>query len=220
MPPSPSPNPAVKSTRAHTVVFADDAVMIRQTLIITLRSLFPSFVVVGEASDGDEAMELCMRLKPSVLISDLRLPKLNGLTLLMQLRTLLPRLSVMIHTGCENAEMLGLVCDAHPAGLIHSDDGLTGLRKAFEAASTGERYVSKAVMDRITRPGGGRAALTPMEITVLTMVAEGQQSKEIAHRLGISERTVGAHRESLNKKLGTHDQRELVRWAMRNGLVE
>lgn len=220
MPPSPSPKSVDESVQTHTVVFADDAVMTRQSLVIALPILFPSCVVVGQASDGDEALELCLRLKPSVLVSDLRLPKRNGLALITQLRTMLPGTGVMIHTGCENAVMLAVTCDAHPAGLIHSDDGVAGLRKAFEAARAGERYVSKAVMDRITRPGVKRSSLTPMEVTVLAMVAEGQLSKEIAVRLGMGERTVGSHRESINKKLGTRDHGALVKWAMRNGLME
>ncbi len=202
------------------MVLADDAIMTRQSLAIALPLLFPSCVVVGQASDGDEALELCLRLKPSVLISDLRMPKRNGIALITQLRSMLPAMGVMIHTGCESGVMLGLACDAHPAGLIHSDDGLSGLRKAFEAATAGERYVSKSVMERIKRQSAERISLTPTEISVLSMVLEGQLSKQIATRLGMSERTVGAHRESINKKLGTHDQASLWKWAMQNGLVQ
>lgn len=219
-PPSLSPKSVAESKRAYAVVVADDAIMTRQSLAIALPLLFPSCVVVGQASDGDEALELCLSLKPSVLISDLRMPKRNGIALITQLRVMLPATGVMIHTGCENPVMLGLACDVHPAALIHSDDGLTGLRKAFEAATAGERYVSKSVMDRIKRQSAERSSLTPTEVAVLSMVAEGQLSKQVAMRLGVSERTVGAHRESINKKLGTHDQAGLFKWAVRNGLME
>lgn len=161
-----------------------------------------------------------MRLGPSVLITDLRMPKRNGIGLITHFRPVLPSMRVIIHTGCESADLLGLACDAHPAGVIHGEDGVIGLRRAFEAAIAGERYVSKAVMDRIDRQGGKRNTLTPTEISVLSMVLEEQKSSEIARRLGMSERTVGAHRESIHKKLGTHSQAALLKWAMRNGLME
>ena len=119
-----------------------------------------------------------MRLRPMVLISDLRLPKRNGIVLITQLKSLLPALGVMIHTGCENGVMLGMACDAHPAGVVHSEDGVNGLRKGFEAAISGERYVSKAVMERITRQGGERCKLTPTELIVLMKVVGGSQTRK------------------------------------------
>ena len=189
-------------------------------MAIALPMIFPACSVVGEASDGDETVELCMRLKPAVLITDLRLPKRNGIGLITHFRSVLPSMGVMIYTGCESAELLGVTCDAHPAGVIHSEDGVLGLRKAFEAATAGERFVSKAVMDRIKRQSGERTALTTTEISVLSMVTEGQKTAEIASRLGMSERTVGAHRENIHKKLGTHDHAALLKWAMRNGMME
>lgn len=219
-PPSLSPKAVAESTKTITVVLADDAILTRQSLAIAMPILFSSCLVVGQASDGDEALELCVRLKPMVLISDLRLPKRNGIVLITQLKSLLPALGVMIHTGCENGVMLGMACDAHPAGVVHSEDGVNGLRKGFEAAISGERYVSKAVMERITRQGGERCKLTPTELIVLMKVVGGESNKEIALRLGISERTVGAHRESINKKLGTHDQASMLKWAIQNGFVE
>lgn len=219
-PPSLSPGSVDETKPTHTVVLADDSVMTRQALAIAMKFMFPTCAIVGEASDGDEARELCLRSKPSVLITDLRLPKRNGIALITQLKLSLQGMGVMVHTGSECALMLALACEAHPSAVIHSDDGLNGLRKAFEAATTGERYISKAVMERTNKLGGDRIPLTQMEIAILSMVTEGQQTKEIASRLAMSDRTVGAHRESIHKKIGTHDQGELVKWAMRNGLLE
>ena len=76
------------------------------------------------------------------------------------------------------------------------------------------------MIDRIKRQSGERTALTTTEISVLSMVTEGQKTAEIASRLGMSERTVGAHRENIHKKLGTHDHAALLKWAMQNGMIE
>lgn len=217
----PSISPVVDSTKSSpSVVLADDSVMTRQSLAIALRVLFPSCSVVGEASAGDEALELCLRLKPTVLLTDLRLPNKNGVALVTELKIRMKGLGVVVHTGSESATMLALACDAHPSAVIHTDDGIAGLRKAFEAALTGERYVSRAVMDRIERQGGNKHLLTATEVSVLALVTRGIQTKEVAQKMGVSERTVSSHRESIHRKTRTHDTSTLTLWAMRNGVIE
>jgi DNA-binding NarL/FixJ family response regulator len=220
MSPSLSPGSVDESQSVYTVVLADDSRLLRESMEKTMKVIFPSCRVVGEASDGEGALELCLRLKPDVLITDLRLPKKNGILLIHELKALLPGTSVIVHTGSESATMLSLARDAHPAAILHSDDGLTGLRKAFEAATTGELYVSKAVLERIKRHAAEVVSLTPTELAVLSCLVRSQQTKGIAATINKSERTVAAHRESIYKKTGTHDMPGLLVWAMRNGLVE
>lgn len=220
MPPSLSPGSVDESQLIHTVILADDSRLVREAMEKTMHIIFPRCSVVGEASDGEEARELCLRLKPSVFITDLQLPKQNGILLIHEFKTLLPEMSVIVHTGSESATMLSMAFDAKPAGILHSDDGLTGLRKAFEAATTGELYVSKAVLDRIKRHGADVVPLTPTELAILVMLTASLHTKEIAVSRRTSERTVAAHRGSIYKKTGTHDIAGLLIWAMRNGFVK
>jgi DNA-binding NarL/FixJ family response regulator len=208
------------------VFLADDHTLVRAGIRGLLVGL-PGIEVVGEAGDGQEALRLAEALRPDVVLLDVGMPGLNGLEVAGRLATLDPAIRVVILSMHLSEEYVLRALRAGCAGYLLKASAVSELELAVRAVAAGETYLSPAVSrpvvdDYVRRTGGATdplEALTPRQREVLQLVAEGNSSKEIAHRLGLSPKTVETHRAQLMERLGLHDVSGLVRFAVRVGLV-
>jgi DNA-binding NarL/FixJ family response regulator len=208
------------------VLLADDHTLVRAGIRSLLEGL-ENVEVVGEAGDGQEAVRLAESLRPDVVLLDVGMPGLNGLDVAARLATQDASIRVLILSMHTSEEYVLRALRAGCAGYLLKGSAVAELEIAVRAVARGETYlspaVSKHVMDDYVRRTGGATdpidALTPRQREVLQLVAEGNTSKDIADRLGLSFKTVEAHRAQIMERLGLHDVAGLVRFAMRMGLV-
>jgi DNA-binding NarL/FixJ family response regulator len=210
-----------------TIVLADDHHLVRQGLRALLEA-HPGFRVIGEAGDGLEAVQLVERLRPKVLVLDLMMPGLNGLEVTRQAIKRSPRTRVVILSMYSNEAYVVEALRNGAAGYVLKDSSITDLVQAVQEVAAGRRYLSPPLSDRAIEAYQERAkadpldkyeTLTPREREVLQLAAEGHTSPKIAARLGISTRTAETHRANLMHKLGLHNQADLIRYALRRGIL-
>jgi DNA-binding NarL/FixJ family response regulator len=208
------------------VLLADDHTLVRAGIQGLLQGL-QGVEVVGEAGDGQEALRLAEALRPDVVLMDVGMPGLNGLEVAGRLATLDASIRVIILSMHTSEEYVLRALRAGCAGYLLKASAVAELEVAVRAVARGESYLSPAVSKRVvddyvSRTGGATDpldALTPRQREILQLAAEGHSSKEIAERLGVSYRTVEAHRAQLMERLGVHDLAGLVRFAVRVGLI-
>lgn len=209
------------------ILIADDHRIVRQGLRLILETE-PDFEVVGEAPDGAQAVRLCQELKPDVVLMDLRMPNMDGLTAIERLRRDQPEIAVVILTTFNEDELMFRGLQAGARGYLLKDTERSTLFETLRAAARGETLLKPEIMarvlSRVAAPGGPRsgdsAGLTDRELEVLRSVARGERSKEIALQLGISERTVKAHLASIYGKLGVDSRAAAIAVAAQRGLLE
>jgi DNA-binding NarL/FixJ family response regulator len=207
------------------VLVADDHAIVRTGIRHVLESE-PGFAVVGEASNGAEAIELAQSLQPDVAVLDISMPGASGLQVTQELRRLAPETRVLILSMHDNTEYVLESVRAGAHGYILKDTAATELRGAIHAVRRGESYFSPPIARRLTAVVRGiteeedlLGQLTARERQVLVGVAQGRTNREIALELGISHRTVETHRESLMRKLGIRTVAGLTRVALEAGLI-
>lgn len=208
------------------VLLADDHTLVRAGIRGLLQGL-PGVEVVGEAGEGHEGLRLAEALRPDVVLLDIGMPGLNGLEVAGRLATLDPSIRVLILSMHTSEEYVLRALRAGCAGYLLKRSAVSELEVAVRAIARGETYLSPAVSkqvvdDYVGRTGGATDpldALTPRQREILQLVAEGNTSKEIAERLGLSFKTVEAHRAQIMERLGVRDLAGLVRFAVRVGLV-
>jgi DNA-binding NarL/FixJ family response regulator len=208
------------------ILLADDHTLVRAGIHGLLQGL-SGVEVVGEAGDGQEALRLAETLRPDVVLMDVGMPGLNGLEVAGRLATLDASIRVIILSMHTSEEYVLRALRAGCAGYLLKASAVAELEVAVRAVARGESYLSPAVSKRVvddyvSRTGGATDpldALTPRQREILQLAAEGHSSKEIAERLGVSYRTVEAHRAQLMERLGVHDLAGLVRFAVRVGLI-
>lgn len=208
------------------VLLADDHTLVRAGIRGLLQGL-ADVEVVGEAGDGQEALRLAESLRPDVVLLDVGMPGLNGLEVAGRIGAFDASIRVVILSMHPSEEYVLRALRAGCAGYLLKAAAVSELEVAVRAVARGETYLSPAVSKRVvddyvSRTGGAADpldALTPRQREVLQLAAEGLSSKEIAQRLGLSYRTVEAHRAQLMERLGVHDLAGLVRFAVRVGLI-
>jgi DNA-binding NarL/FixJ family response regulator len=210
-----------------TIVLADDHQVVRHGLRVLLEAE-PDFSVVGEASDGLEALDMLERLQPNVLVLDLMMPGMNGLEVARQTNKTSPRTSVVVlsmHTN-EAYVIEALRAGARAYVLKSSTSG--ELVRAIREVLAGRRYLSDPLsehaIEAYTRKAEAAAmdpyeTLTARERMILQLAAEGYTSTEVARKLSISPRTAETHRSNLMRKLGLRTQSDLIRYAIRRGIL-
>jgi DNA-binding NarL/FixJ family response regulator len=208
------------------VLIADDHNLFRAGVRGLLRS-FGGIDVIGEASDGNDALAQAAALKPDVLLMDVGMPGLNGIEATARVRAVTPATRVVIlsmHTGEEHVLR---ALKAGATGYLLKDAQPDELERAVRQVARGEPYlspaVSKYVVETYANGGGGRTALdrlTSRQREVLQLIAEGYTTKAIAARLMVSVKTVETHRAQLMERLEIRDVAGLVRFALRRGLVD
>ncbi len=210
------------------LLVADDHEIVRRGLHALLKAQ-PGWEVCAEAANGREAVEKAKALKPDIVILDLAMPELNGLEATRQIRRNVPDAEVIILTMHESEQVVREVLDAGARGYILKSDAGRDLVTAVEAVSRKVPFftskVAAMVMEAYLNGRGGsgsedRRRLSPREREILQMLAEGMSSKEVAVKLGISVKSAETHRSNIMRKLDLHSVSDLVRYAIRNKIVE
>ena len=206
------------------ILLADDHAVVRQGFKMIL-SAQSDMEIVGEAANGREAVDLSEQLKPDIVVMDVAMPELNGIEATRRLLGSLPHSRVIALSMHKDSVYVREVLRAGARGYLLKDSGAEDLVRAIRAVAGGESWlspaVSNAVLDdyrrHVTNPID---LLTSREREVLQMLAEGKTNKEIAVVLNLSVYTVDAHRGRIMEKLNLHSINELVRFAVRNGLID
>jgi DNA-binding NarL/FixJ family response regulator len=209
------------------ILLADDHDLMRQGLRALLE-MNANFEVCGEARNGIEAVELAVNLQPNVVILDISMPGMDGLDAAREIRKKVPETQILILTVFDSDEMVRDMLNAGAHGYLLKTDASTHLAIAVEAVSRRDLYfssgVSSFVIDSLSHSVDGKEArekipLSPREIDVLRLLAQGNSNKEIAAALFISVRTVETHRRTIHQKLEVSSVADLVRYAIRHHLV-
>jgi len=216
-----------KDTHKISVLIVDDHPIVRQGLR-TLLELQDDIVVAGEAVNGRVAVELTMSLKPDVVLMDLVMPELDGISATRQINALQQGARVIALTSFVEDEKVIPAIQAGAVSFLLKDVSPNDLMEAIRAAYKGEARLHPTVTQKLmqqvaSQPAAAQAVvpdLTARELEVLRLVAEGMSNREIADRLVISEKTVKTHISSLLSKLGLQDRTRLAIYAIRNGLAE
>ena len=210
------------------LLIADDHLIVRQGLRLILETE-DGFELVGEASDGAEAVQLAGELHPDVILMDLRMPGMDGLTAIEQLAETQPEIAVVILTTFNEDDLMVRGLRAGAKGFLLKDTDRETLFDSIRAAARGETLLKPEVMARLlaqTQSSSGAKSqpanvdLTEREMEVLQAAAQGKTSKEIAFALGISERTVKAHLASIYQKLGVDSRAAAIATAAGRGWLE
>jgi DNA-binding NarL/FixJ family response regulator len=210
------------------ILLADDHDIVRRGLR-TLLELRPDWEVCAEASDGRAAVQLAEELTPDVVILDLSMPELNGLEGARRIVNRNPRTRVIMLTMHETEQFVREALTAGVRGYILKTDAGRDLLKAVDAVLQGETYFSSRLAATIYAAefaGAGRrrrmrsqAGLTPREREILQLLAEGRKNRDVGKALNISVKTAETHRARIMAKLGIDSVADLVRYAIRNGLI-
>ena len=213
------------------VLLADDHTIVRQGVRLCLEAM-GDIEVVAEAEDGQIAVQLANQLRPDVAVVDLTMPRLNGVEAIRQIRRDLPDTEVVVLSVHDSEPYVLQALRAGAAGYVLKRNAATELAAAIRAAHDGQAYLHPSIARRViddylSRIHASEDAasepherLTPREREVLQLAAEGHSTRAIAGLLCLSTKTVEHHRASLMTKLGLHGQTELVKYAIRSGLVE
>lgn len=202
------------------VLVVDDHAVVRHGLK-QLLSTFSDVELVGEASDGAQAVELCVARSPDVVLMDLEMPVADGIEATKRIRTARPETAVVVLTSFSDRERILQALDAGAVGYLLKDVEPDDLAKAITVAARGESPLdpkaARALVSarRATAPA---ESLSEREREVLLMVVDGLANKQIALRLSISEKTVKAHLTSVFRQIGVTDRTQAALWAERNGL--
>ena len=204
-------------------LLADDHVLLLEAF---RRLLEPEFDVVDAVSDGAQLVEAAVRLAPDVIVTDVSMPRMGGLEAARRLRELLPSARIVFLTVNEDAQLAAEAFRFGASGWVLKSSTATELVQAVRAALRRRRYLTPLIaggdIDALPLPASGAPSseqLTPREREVLHLLAEGKAMKEVAAVLGITPRTVAFHKYRMMETLGIRSSAELVRFAVRKGLV-
>ncbi len=209
------------------VVMADDHAVVRCGVRVLLEKS-GDIKIVAEAENGDQALALVEANRPDVLVTDIEMPGLTGLELAVRVTRECPETKVLIFSMHREKQYVTKALTSGAAGYLLKDAGARECEAAVRAVCRGESYLSPAVSAHLVAEyarlahaqDGAAEPLTPRQREVLGLIAEGLPTKAIARRLAISAKTVAAHRSELMERLDIHDVAHLVRYAIRNGLIE
>jgi two-component system, NarL family, response regulator NreC len=210
------------------IVIAEDHTILREGLK-ALISTNPNFEVVGEAEDGREAIRCVEKLKPDLILSDLSMPRMNGMEAIREIKKRSPDTKVMVLTVHRTEEYILAALKAGAEGYVLKDSTHSELMLAVKNILSGKRYISPGISEKVIEGylEGKKAlktrtsweTLTQREREILKLIAEGYRNKEIADYLCISVKTVEKHRANLMDKLDLHSVSALTAFAMEKGLV-
>ncbi len=206
------------------VLIADDHGIVRSGLRMLLER-HDDIEVIAEASDGATARDLAIRERPDIAILDVKMPRLTGLQATREIREAAPDVSVLMLSMHDDERYLFEALKAGASGYVLKTQADVDLLAAVRAVERGEPFLTpdaqRALIKDVLGQGAGRTdELTPREQEVVKLVAEAHTNKEIAEILHLSEKTVENHRSNAMRKLGMRDRVELVRYAIRRGLID
>lgn len=213
-----------------TVLLADDHAVVRQGLR-TLLEAEGDIEVVAEAQTGREAVKLAKKLCPAIIVMDIAMPLLNGLEAARQILKALPGARIIILSAYNDDEYVKQVVQLGASGYLIKQASADVLARAIREVDKGKKFFSPSILKRLEslqpealdRTGllkKKNVRLSPREMEVIQLVAEGKANKQIADELGISIKTVEKHRQHLMEKLSIHDTAGLTRYAIAAGIIE
>ena len=207
------------------LLIADDHGIVRGGLRLLLDRQ-PDMEVIAEACDGVEAVQLALRERPDICVLDVSMPRMSGLQATVEIRTHAPQIAVLVLSMYDDERYLFEALQAGAAGYILKQEADTVLVDAVRAVARGEPFMTNAAEQSLLREWmaddstGPVEPLTLRERQVLKLIAEAFTNKTIGETLHVSEKTVESHRANLMRKLEMRDRVELVRYAIRRGLIE
>jgi len=213
------------SSPIRRILIVDDHDAVRRGVRQLLEAT-PYYQVVGEAADGRRGLELARETRPDIAILDYSVPELNGLDLSHALKREFPRIEIVIYTMHDREDIVMEILRAGVRGFVLKSDTERHLIAALDALSIRRPYFSGAISDALleqfleSKPHPTGGSLTHREREVVQQVAEGRINKQIAARLNISVKTVETHRASAMRKLKLKTTADLVRYAVRNQLIQ
>jgi two-component system response regulator NreC len=221
---------AARSREQIKVLLVDDHTILREG-VHALLAREPDIVVVGEAGDGQEALEQVPRLRPDVVIMDIVMPRMNGLEATRLIKEQYPNVRVLILSMYDDHEYVVQIIQAGASGYVLKRVVTEDLVRAIHEVHAGESflyppiaatligdYLRVTVGEGAGVPGLGEI-ITAREREVIRLIADGNSNQEIAERLGLSRKTVDSHRANAMRKLDLHDVTEVVKYAIRTGMI-
>ncbi len=210
------------------VMITDDHLIVREGLRLILETA-DDIEVVGEAVDGAACLELVSTLKPDVVLMDLQMPRMDGITAIGHLRKDFPEIAIVILTTYNEDDLMVKGLQAGARGYLLKDSSRESLLDAIHAAARGETLLKPEILARVLAPQSApkpvsstqaESTLTERELEVLQLAAKGERNKEMAYKLGITERTVKAHLQSIYQKFGVDSRAAAVAVAAGKGLLD
>lgn len=208
------------------VFLADDHKILRESLVILLQQE-NDIEIIGEASDGQQAFQEIMRLKPDIAILDISMPQLNGLEVAARIKRDSPEIKVIILTMHKNEESVARAYQADVCGYVIKDNAFEELLKAIRIVQAGGIYLSTDITSTVVAGfvknynlETTKVDVTSREREIIQLLAEGNSNKEIAQMLNLSMKTVETHRSNIMHKLGFKSITDLVLYAVRNHIIE
>jgi DNA-binding NarL/FixJ family response regulator len=212
----------------YRFVIAEDHTILREGLRALLSSS-PDFEIVGEAEDGREAIRCVEKLKPDLILTDLSMPRMNGMEAIREIRKRAPETKILVLTVHKTEEYILATLQAGADGYLLKDSTHGELLAAVRHVLSGKHYISPGISDKVLegylegrktlKTRTSWETLTQREREILKLIAEGYKSKEIADDLCISVKTVEKHRANLMEKLNLHNVQALTTYAIERGLV-
>ena len=210
------------------VMITDDHLIVREGLRLILETA-DDIEVVGEAVDGAECLELAAKLNPQVILMDLQMPRMDGITAITHLRKDFPEIAIVILTTYNEEDLMIRGLQSGARGYLLKDSSRESLLDTIHAAAKGETLLKPEILARVLAPQSApkpvastqtESTLTERELEVLLSASRGERNKEIAYKLGITERTVKAHLQSIYQKFGVDSRAAAVAVAAGRGLLE
>ena len=210
------------------VLITDDHLIVREGLRLILETA-EDIELIGEAKDGAECLQLVPQLNPQVILMDLQMPRMDGITAIEHLRKQHPDIAIVILTTYNEDDLMLRALQAGARGYLLKDSSRESLLDTIRAAAKGETLLKPEILARVLAPQTTLkpasspqtdSTLTERELEVLQLAAKGERNKEMAYKLGITERTVKAHLQSIYQKFGVDSRAAAVAVAAGKGLLE
>lgn len=206
-----------------TVLLVDDHPMVQDGLTACL-SYYPDIKIIGTTQDGKNALSHALRLKPDVILMDISMPDMNGIDATEIITEQLSNTKVLIFSMHDSLEFVNSAVQAGASGYILKDTGSAEVYAAIKAVAAGTMHFSPSIATALTdnplEEEDERSKLTTREQVILAYIAQGLSNKAVAKNLGISFRTVEAHRRNIKTKLQIESLADLIRYAVNHGLID
>ena len=224
---SEDPLPEDEPTSRVRILIADDHPLVRDAVAAMISDV-AQWEICGAAADGPETIRQALALRPDVIVMDLRMPGFNGVEAIREIKRQVPSAELVVFSGERPGGAVAELFHAGAKGFVSKNASSARLIEAIEEVAAHRAYITPDVsdilvasmLDEATQPAETRARVTAREREIIRHIAEGESNKEIAAALGISSRTAETHRATILRKLGASSVAEIVRYAVRNGIIE
>ncbi|MFC5498111.1 response regulator [Caenimonas terrae] len=213
--------PSSSPTHATRIVLADDHDLVRSGIKALLTQI-SGVTVIAEARDGHELLAAVERLQPDIVMTDISMPGMDGLSAVAKLHAQFPKLRLVILSTHDSVDLIKRAVANGACGYLTKDASPAELEQAVRNVMANGSYFSSAIASRLLQPSEPTVdeELTARQIEILCLLAQGLASKEIAFKLGLSSKTVDVHRSRMMERLGLHDVSSLTRYAIRKKLIQ